>query len=123
MLSAPKLLPFQFLALARNINVAIFIAIAQLGPHFGSSETPGDNGSVPSNALSHLEYVARAAQTEASRLLDLCMAPVAANPAAIQSLKGRLVREWLVQNTIRADPVVREAVDSAMERRRQREAS
>ena len=37
------------------------------------------------------------------------MAPFAGDEAAVKELRGR-VREWLVQNTIRADPEVRDAM-------------
>ena len=119
--SEPKLLPFQFLILARKVNVAIFIAIAQLGSHFQSADATAHNDSVPLGALAHLEHMARSTEVEAARLLDLNMAPFASNTVAVKNLKER-VREWLVQNTIKADPVVREAVGSAMQQRSGEEA-
>lgn len=54
---------------------------------------------------------------EASRLLALEMAPFADDEQGVRELQGR-VREWLVNNTIRADPEVRDAMGKALARRR-----
>jgi hypothetical protein len=42
---------------------------------------------------------------------------MAGDDAAVGELKGK-VKEWLVQNTIRADPEVRDAVGKALGKRR-----
>lgn len=54
---------------------------------------------------------------EAARLLSLEMTPFAGDEAMVKELSGR-VREWLVTNTIRADPEVRDAVGRSLARRR-----
>ena len=56
-------------------------------------------------------------ELETSRLLALDMAPLAGDEGGVKDLRGR-VREWLVQNTIRADPEVRNAVGKALGKRR-----
>lgn len=117
----PPLLPFQFLILARKINIAIFIAIAQLGPMFRSSDGASESDELLPERLAHLENLASSNEVEASRLLDLSMAPYASDAAAVKSLKERM-SHWLVQNTIRADPGVREAERIALQRRRGKEA-
>jgi hemerythrin len=45
------------------------------------------------------------------------MAPFAGDEHVVQSLKGKM-KEWLVQNTIRADPMVRDALGRAFKKRR-----
>lgn len=54
---------------------------------------------------------------EATRLLALDMAPFVGDEDAVNELRGR-VREWLVTNTIRADPEVRDAMGRALGKRR-----
>lgn len=56
-------------------------------------------------------------EVEAGRLLALEMAPVAGDEGGQNDMKGK-VREWLVQNTIRADPEVRDAIGRFMQKRR-----
>lgn len=45
------------------------------------------------------------------------MAPLVGDEVGQNDMKGR-VKEWLVQNTIRADPEVRDAMGRAMAKRR-----
>lgn len=54
---------------------------------------------------------------EATRLLALDMAPFVGDDEALSELRGR-VREWLVTNTIRADPEVRDAMGRALGKRK-----
>lgn len=54
---------------------------------------------------------------EAARLLSLEMAPFANDRGIAKELKER-VRSWLITNTIRADPEVRDAVGKAIGKRR-----
>lgn len=54
---------------------------------------------------------------EAARLLALDMAPFVGDEQGVKELQGR-VREWLVTNTIRADPEVRDAMGKALTKRR-----
>ena len=63
-----------------------------------------------------LEHLAKSNEMEASRLLALDMAPLAGDESGVKNLRGR-VREWLVQNTIRADPEVRDAMGTALKKR------
>lgn len=50
-------------------------------------------------------------------MLALDMAPFAGDEQALKDVRGKM-KEWLVQNTIRADPEVRDAVGKVMERRK-----
>lgn len=56
-------------------------------------------------------------ESEARRLLAMDMAPFAGDESGTKELRGR-VREWLVNNTIRSDPEVRDAMGRAVAKRR-----
>ncbi|TKA76740.1 hypothetical protein B0A49_02710 [Cryomyces minteri] len=116
----PPYLPFQLLTLARKVVIILFIALNQLGPLI----QPRRNAIAQQGAdaaqqqqLHHLELLAKATDQEATRLLGLDLAPFAADEQAMNMVKGGL-KEWLVQNTIRGDPEVRNAVGRVIERRR-----
>lgn len=51
-------------------------------------------------------------------MLALDMAPFAGDEQALKDVRGTM-KEWLVQNTIRADPEVRDAVGRVMGRRKE----
>ncbi|KAL9058228.1 MAG: hypothetical protein Q9206_002019 [Seirophora lacunosa] len=117
--SHPPLLPFQFLALAHKIIFTFFIAMGQLSPFFAPPAPPGGSSSsaFDEQQLQRLEQLAQTHEVEAGRLLGLEMAPLVGDEAGQADLKGK-VREWFVQNTIRADPEVRDALGRSMQRRR-----
>jgi hypothetical protein len=58
-----------------------------------------------------------AADVDASRLMAMEMSPFAGDPQALKTVQGK-VKEWLVQNTIRSDPEVRDAVGNLLRKRR-----
>lgn len=68
-------------------------------------------------AIDRLEAVAHSLDVDAGRLLDLEMAPFVGQNELLSNLRGK-VKQWLVQNTIRADPMVRDAVGRSLQRRR-----
>lgn len=117
--SHPPLLPFQFLALAHKLIFTFFIAMGQLSPFFAPPAPPGGSSSsaFDEQQLQRLEQLAQTHEVEAGRLLGLEMAPLVGDEAGQADLKGK-VREWFVQNTIRADPEVRDALGRSMQRRR-----
>ena len=82
-----------------------------------SLATTSSSTAIAPQQLDRLEQIAKANEIEVSRLLALDMAPFAGDEQGVKELRGR-VREWLVQNTIRADPEVRDAVGRALGRRR-----
>jgi hypothetical protein len=59
-------------------------------------------------------------EQEVSRLLGLDLTPFIGEQSSIRELRLSL-KEWLVQNTIRNDPEVKEAVNQVLNRRRQGE--
>ncbi|KAI4135035.1 MAG: hypothetical protein LQ347_001016 [Umbilicaria vellea] len=117
--SHPPILPFQMLDLARKVTLNLFIALSQLGSLFQTSiagPTSSSNAQQQQQLLK-LEQLANENEAEASRLLALDMAPFVGDDGAVKDLRSK-IREWLVQNTIRADPEVRDAMGRAMGRRR-----
>ncbi|KAL2351485.1 hypothetical protein BJ546DRAFT_852636 [Cryomyces antarcticus] len=116
----PPYLPFQLLTLARKVVITLFIALNQLGPLIQPRRNPiaqQDPDAAQQQQIHRLELLAKATDQEATRLLGLDLAPFAADEQAMNTVKGGL-KEWLVQNTIRGDPEVRNAVGRVMERRR-----
>lgn len=111
----PPLLPFQFIILSRQAALALFIALSQIGPWFQLAPPAAPGPQL--QQINRLESLAMANNEEASRLLALDMAPFAGDQEGTTDLKGR-VKDWLVQNTIRADPEVKDAVRRALEMRR-----
>ncbi|KAI4286582.1 MAG: hypothetical protein L6R35_004165 [Caloplaca aegaea] len=108
-----------FLALAHKITFTLFIAMGQLSPFFAPPAPPGGSSAsaFDEQQLQRLEQLAQSTEIETGRLLALEMAPLAGDEAGQSDLKGK-VRGWLVQNTIRADPEVRDALGRSMQRRR-----
>ena len=111
----PPLLPFQLLVLARKATFTLFIAFSQLGNLFPQGKpAPAATASQHDlQQLARLEATAKASEVEASRLLALDMAPFVGDEQGTKELRGR-VKEWLVNNTIRADPEVRDAMGHAV---------
>ena len=118
-------LPFQQLILARKLVLTLFIALSQLGPLLAEAQQqPAPQKQAQANPeqaqraqIERVEQLARSTEFEATRLLGLDLAPFAGDEPTLAEVRGRL-KEWLVQNTIRADPEVRDAVGQVMSRRR-----
>ncbi|KAI9810233.1 MAG: hypothetical protein M1827_006367 [Pycnora praestabilis] len=115
----PPYLPFQQLLLARKIMLTLFIAFSQLGPLLQQPQQAHQQKTevAQMQQLARLEQISGGTDKEATRLLALDMAPFAGDEAALKDVKARL-KDWLVENTIRADPEVRDAVGKVMGRRR-----
>ncbi|MCJ1339532.1 hypothetical protein MMC09_004822 [Bachmanniomyces sp. S44760] len=115
----PPLLPFQLLILAQKATITISIAFSQLGSLYARSSPtpPPTTTSIDPSQLARLEVIAKQDEQEADRLLGLEMAPYVGDEAGTNDLRQR-IKEWLVQNTIRADPVVRDAMGKALVRKR-----
>ena len=119
----PPLVPFQVIAMARRLTVTIYIALTQLGPlvqmHFmGDLQKPIEEESKAlREGLERGEILSRQLNEDAARLMDMDLAPYKGDAEATSNLKGK-IREWLVQNTIRADPMVRDALGTSFRKRR-----
>jgi hypothetical protein len=113
-------LPFQVIALARKLSVTLYIAFSQIGPLL---RQPGTRPGVTNEekalrmALERLEQAARGLDGDAGRLMELEMSPFAGDPELMASMRTKL-KEWLVQNTIRNDPMVRDALGRNLRKRR-----
>lgn len=112
-------LPFQMLALLRKLSITFFIALAQLAPILQgppTSSTPSDG--VSAQQLDHMDALTKVADQEVSRLVGLELTPFAGDRASMRDLRATL-KDWLVQNTMRNDPEVKQAIATVLERRRQ----
>ncbi|KAH6899906.1 hypothetical protein B0T10DRAFT_600244 [Thelonectria olida] len=121
--SHPAYLPFQIISLARKFTITIYIALAQIGPLL-AVQVGGDQKAAAENEekaleenLTRLQGLVGLLDTDAVRLLDMELAPYKGDSEATKNLQGKM-REWLVQNTIRADPMVRDALGTSLKRRR-----
>jgi hypothetical protein len=118
-------LPFQAILLARKLSITIYIAFSQIGPMLAADTSQGkvtvaqkgNEETVVRQSLERLEITARSLDADAGRLLDMEMAPFAGDETLLKSMRGK-VKEWLVQNTIRSDPMVRDALGRSFQRRR-----
>ncbi|KAI1306205.1 hypothetical protein F5Y03DRAFT_144910 [Xylaria venustula] len=108
---------FQVITLARRLALSISFAIGQLGPLLQTEQNQADDEMALQESLDRLEQTARAMDADTARLMDLEMAPFAGDPGIVRELRSKM-KEWLVQNTIRADPMVRDALGRSLQKRR-----
>lgn len=121
-------LQFQAVALARKLAVTVYIAFSQIGPLLGADTSggqlvvagkkgAGDDEKVLREGLERLEGAVKRLDADASRLLETEMAPFAGDEETRNAVTAK-VKEWLVQNTIRSDPMVRDALGKSFAKRR-----
>lgn len=115
-------LPFQLIELLRKVTLTVYIALSQIGPLLvQDSKTKKaaaeDDEKTLRESLVRLETLSKQIDADAGRLMDMEVAPFKGDPGSISNLQGKM-REWLVQNTIRADPMVRDAVGRSLTKRR-----
>ncbi|KAI2606070.1 uncharacterized protein GGS25DRAFT_499456, partial [Hypoxylon fragiforme] len=121
----PPYLPFQAISLARKLCITLFIAFSQIGPLLQSPAQQQQPGTKPGDAtekalnqnLDRLQLMAQSVDSDVVRLLELEMAPFVGDAEVMGSMRAKL-KEWLVQNTIRADPMVRDALGRSLRKRR-----
>jgi len=118
----PPYLPFQFIQLARKLTITTYIALSQIGPllveHTQQRQRAAqDDERALQQALQRLEVVTNQLNADTERLMDMEIAPFKGDSEAVGNLQGKM-REWLVQNTIRADPMVRDALGTSFRKRR-----
>lgn len=118
----PPYLPFQLISMARKICITMHIAFSQIGPML----SPPEPSAVPTNStpeahlqeqLNRLDGATQALDTEVGRLMGMEMSPFVGDAQAVSGVKNK-VKEWLVQNTIRNDPEVRDAMGTLFKKRR-----
>lgn len=123
----PPYLPFQAIALARKLSVTVYIAFSQIGPLLAADTRSGqlvvggakggDEDKALREGLERLEMAVKRLDADTTRLLETEMAPFAGAEDARSTMWAK-VKEWLVQNTIRSDPMVRDALGKSFAKRR-----
>lgn len=115
------LLPFQILTLAQRASVTLHIFISQLTPpevSKGSSSAPGERIHPQTmQRLAQLAQLSRATDGEATRLLQLGLAPFRGDREGIATLRKGM-KEGLVLSSVRASPEVQQAIAQVMERKK-----
>lgn len=119
MVKHPPLLPFQLIQLVRKATFTSFIAISQIGGLLAepASASKSSGAQYDLQQLARLEGLVKNTDMEASRLLAMESAPFVGDKQGTRDLSNK-VREWLVTNTVQADPEVRDAMGQAMRKRR-----
>ncbi|KAJ6151809.1 Heat shock protein DnaJ N-terminal [Penicillium chermesinum] len=112
------LLPFQILTLARRASITLHIFISQAAPpQSGSLSIGGDK--IPQATLQRLSQLAaatRATDVEATRMLQLGLAPFRGDRESVSALR-RGMQEGLILGGVRSSPEVQRAVAQVAERR------
>jgi curved DNA-binding protein CbpA len=122
---SPPLLPFQMVTIAHKLSITLFIAFAQLGPILASYSRPLGAAPAQQNAaqaraeqMGRIEKFTTVVDAESTALLGTDMAPFLGDELATKTVKVKL-RDWLVEQTIRNDVEVRDAVGRVLQRRRE----
>lgn len=122
----PPYLPFQAILLARKLSITLSVALNQVVPYL-TAETRGgrlqlggaaggDDGARAARSLDELERVARGVDDDADRVVKMELAPFAGDPQVLAGLRDKM-RRWLVDNTVRSDPMTRDAMQRFKRRR------
>lgn len=116
----PPYLPYQLILLARKMSVTLYIAFSQIGPLLQPPDRIAANAN-PEMALKQqldrLEATAKQADAEATRQVQMELSPFGGDPQALKQVEKE-TKDWLVHNTIRNDPEVRDAMGTLLQRRR-----
>jgi hypothetical protein len=110
-------LPFQMLAFLRRLSFTFFIALNQLSPLLRDPNAGLEGDRISSQHLDRLDALAKATYQEVARLLGLDLVPFFGDQGTMRELRKGL-KEWLMQNAVRNDPEVSQAVMAEMNKRR-----
>lgn len=122
----PPVLPFQAVALARKLSITLTIALNQVVP-FLTADTRGGRVQIKKQgtdeaktrqSLEELEKMLALVHEEARRMVQMEVTPFAGSPQAMDMLRQKIKR-WLMDNTVRSDPMTRAAINQTIARRRQ----
>ncbi len=119
----PPYLPFELVHLARKITLTVYIALSQIGPILLAQINPqadkgvDDEDKALREGLLRLEGLARHMDADASRLIDMELTPFKGDEAMVARMRTTM-REWLINNTIRSDPLVKDALGNSFRKRR-----
>ncbi|KAJ5532052.1 Heat shock protein DnaJ [Penicillium frequentans] len=111
------LLPFQILTLARRASITLHIFISQVAPPGSKNAESGGDKISPQTMqrMGQLVTAARVADTEATRMLQLGMAPYRGDRESVSALR-RGMKEGLILGGVRSSPEVQRAVAQVVER-------
>lgn len=113
------LLPFQILTLARRASITLHIFISQVAPPASRNETSAGGEKIPQSTIQSLGQLVAASQAtdvEATRMLQLGLAPFRGDRESVSSLR-RGMQEGLILGGVRSSPEVQRAVAQVAERR------
>ncbi|KAF2839449.1 hypothetical protein M501DRAFT_992410 [Patellaria atrata CBS 101060] len=119
--SHPPYVPFQIITIARKMTFASFVAVSQIAPLLQSNRQQAlaqNAEQAQQQQFNLMDELGRRVNIEATLLLSLETTPFEGDEQLQNHLKTR-VRNWLVQNTIRMDPQVRDAFGRALQKRRE----
>ncbi|ROV96258.1 hypothetical protein VMCG_07659 [Cytospora schulzeri] len=120
----PPYLPFQAILLARKLSITLTVALNQVVPYL-TAETRGgrlqlrrggDEAARAARSLDELEKMAQGVDEDANRMVKMELAPFAGDPQVLAGLRDKMQR-WLVDNTVRSDPMTRDALQRFKRRR------
>ena len=117
----PQFLPWQLISLLRKLILTVFIAFSQIGPLISfpdAAAAAAEQNEVSQQQLQRLGALSQALENEANMLMGLEMTPFAGDEAAMREMRGRM-KKFLVDNTVRSNVEVRNAMGEAIARRRQ----
>lgn len=120
----PALLPFQFISILRKAAFALLIAgsqaqgIPQLPSKQGVVTKQAENQEQQHQQLNRLAQWSSHLDIEMRRLLSLEGAPFKGRGSEQKKLRGG-VKHWIVQNSIRNEPEVRDLVGRELQKRRE----
>lgn len=122
----PPYLPFQAVVIARKLSITLSIALNQVVPYLTADTRTGriqmkKRGSAESQAeqsLDELDKALRVVNEEAQRLVQMEVTPFIGSPDVMETVRQKMKR-WLVDNTIRNDPMTKDAIHQRIMRRRQ----
>ncbi|KAA8904568.1 hypothetical protein FN846DRAFT_779565 [Sphaerosporella brunnea] len=112
------LLAFEAVELARKIALTSFIALNQLGPSLMKDNPAASATQALEARLGQLVGLAGFVEKEAAMIQHTELLPFEQDAAVMKRVERR-VGEWLVENQVRNDPEVRDALGKALQRRRQ----
>ncbi|KAI1007492.1 hypothetical protein K3495_g741 [Podosphaera aphanis] len=112
----PPYLPFQLIQILKKSSLVLHIAVSQIAPYFPSTKANASQDMELKSQMAELEAKARTLDIETIRLLNLEMTPFSLDKSNLNLVENKM-REWLVQNTIRMDPSVRDTFDKIFKKK------
>ncbi|KAM3521724.1 hypothetical protein MY4038_008927 [Beauveria bassiana] len=124
----PPYLPFELVHLARKVTLTVYIALSQIGPIVLAQMVPAsaaaaadkgveDEDKAMRDGLLRLEGLTRQLDADAARLIDMELTPFKGDEDMAGKMRAKM-RDWLINNTIRSDPMVKDALGQSFRKRR-----